>query len=325
MPRAYSDDAQKCRSVCGVSRPDQAGSDRSTAWASPSRSAWSCDPAAPAGGRVAALGRQQRRVRVGVVVAELVPHLDQPPVQQVTDLVDRRDQPGLRRPGRGCPCRTGRGSCRTRPGPGASPGRRACRSRGSAARPAATATPPGNPAPRAGTSARCGSHARHAANSSSTSSSDGGTRMHPVVGLGGPVELIDHLDDDVAGQPRGCRLRSAAAGSHRTGPATRPCAARSAWPGPACVRWRARNASASCGLGGPQRAAEEPGELEDPDHPRQPARDVAMTSQVTATRPAYRGLGHPRRHATWAVPEGGSRRTAAERATAGKKGTTNAS
>ena len=62
-----------------------------------------------------------------------------------------------------------------------------------------------------------------------------------------------------------------------------------------------------------------------PGHPRQPARDVAMTSQVTATRPAYRGLGHPRRHATWAVPEGGSRRTAAERATAGKKGTTNAS
>ena len=41
-----------------------------------------------------------------------------------------------------------------------------------------------------------------------------------------------------------------------------------------------------------------------PGHPRQPARDVAMTSQVTATRPAYRGLGHPRRHATWAVPKG---------------------
>ena len=37
----------------------------------------------------------------------------------------------------------------------------------------------------------------------------------------------------MAGQPVDVDLRIAAAGSRRTGPATRPCAARSAWPGPA--------------------------------------------------------------------------------------------
>ncbi len=53
-------------------------------------------PAAEAGMWIGAFAGQQRRVRMLPVVAELVPHLAQPPIQQLADLVDRWHQPSLR-------------------------------------------------------------------------------------------------------------------------------------------------------------------------------------------------------------------------------------
>ena len=64
-----------------VSRPAQAGSQRSPRRPGPPQRAVA-DPRAAAGHRVPALAGQQRRVRVVPVVAELVPHVGQPPLQQ---------------------------------------------------------------------------------------------------------------------------------------------------------------------------------------------------------------------------------------------------
>ncbi|AVH54695.1 hypothetical protein C4B68_01375 [Streptomyces dengpaensis] len=78
------------------------------------------DPSAQAGVRIVSLARQQRRVGVLVVVAELAADIAQPPVQQRRwSRSPRPDAVSAR--GRGCPCRNGRGSCRSRPGPDASP------------------------------------------------------------------------------------------------------------------------------------------------------------------------------------------------------------
>ena len=52
------------------------------------------DPTAEPGVLIAALRRQQRNIRVGPVIAELVLHLGHPPVQQRPGGVDRRHQPG---------------------------------------------------------------------------------------------------------------------------------------------------------------------------------------------------------------------------------------
>ena len=57
---------------------------------------------------------------------------------------------------------------------------------------------------------------------------DGGMRRAPVVGPRGPVVLIDHLLDDVAGQRMDVALISGRPGSRRNAPAPTPCSARSA-------------------------------------------------------------------------------------------------
>ncbi len=54
------------------------------------------DTRAAASVAVAAFAGQQRCRRIGPVVGELVAHIDHPPLQQLVDVVDARDQPRLR-------------------------------------------------------------------------------------------------------------------------------------------------------------------------------------------------------------------------------------
>ena len=283
MPRAYSDEAQKCRSACGVSRPPRPAATGSTASASPSAARSSPT-------RVQRPVCRSRR-SLGSIGAsgsdQSSPNWWRTSVSHQSDQrvhrVDRRDQPGLRAAapaalaeadmqlaelaqiGTPVPDVQHRRLADPQPDPPPQrrrqvvPGRRQVLARPGSAAP-----------PRA--EQRVDLRLR---------------RRHPrraVVGLGRAVELIDRLDHHVAGQRVDVAL--VAGDQEVEEPRQRPrlvlhrgrgLAARPAQPGQEPV--------SVLRLGGPHRPAEEPRRTR--RSPPGPADDVPSETPAAAIASAY--------------------------------------